>query len=80
MGDFLWILPVLGCGLMMVMMVVMMWGMGKSMFSRDKDDGGGEKASLDELQAEQKRMAEEIERLEARNSTTRERAPSASGV
>lgn len=80
MENFLWVLPVLGCGLMMVMMVVMMWGMGKSMFSRDKDDGGSEKASLDELRAEQKRMAEEIERLEARDSTSREHASSASGV
>lgn len=79
MGDFIWVLPVLGCGLMMVMMVVMMWGMGKSMFSGDKG-GERENVSLEELQAEQKRMAEEIKRLEDQSSTSREREPSAGGV
>jgi cell division protein FtsB len=79
MEGFLWVLPALGCGLMILMMVVMMFGMGKSMFSRDKQDDESEGASLDELRAEQKRMAEEIERLEARDATSRERAPSPTG-
>jgi hypothetical protein len=78
MGDLLWVLPALGCGLMMAMMVVMMFGMGKSMFSRGKQDEAREGRSLEELRAEQERMAEEIARLEARDGT-HGRTPSATG-
>lgn len=79
MGDFIWLMPLVGCGLMMVMMVVMMWGMGKSMFSRSKE-GGESGTSLDELRAEQERMAEEIKQLEARGSPGREREPTISSA
>jgi hypothetical protein len=78
MGDFLWVLPALGCGLMMVMMLVMMFGMGKSMFARGKQDEEREGRSIEELRAEQERMAEEIARLETRDGT-HERTPSATG-
>ncbi len=63
MGDVLWIFPALGCGLMMAAMVVMMLPMMKGMFSRDQ---GEEASSVEELRAEQARMAEEIEQLKAR--------------
>jgi hypothetical protein len=63
MDGFWWILPALGCGLMMVMMVVMMLGMGKGMFSRSNAD---EDKSVEELRAEQKRLSEDIKRLEER--------------
>jgi hypothetical protein len=52
MDGFWWILPAIGCGLMMVMMLVMMVGMGKSMFSRDKGDEDG---AVEDVRAEQKR-------------------------
>jgi hypothetical protein len=79
MEDFLWVLPALACGGMMVAMVVMMLGMGKSMLSGGKKDDEGER-SLDELRAEQKRMAEEIERLQAReHAADRDRAASPTG-
>lgn len=72
MDGLLWILPVLGCGLMMVMMVVMMFGMGKNMFSRKKE----EPTSVDDLRAEQRRLAEQIDRLEGEGPATRDREPS----
>jgi hypothetical protein len=61
MDGFWWILPALGCGLMMVMMVVMMLGMGKDMFSRSKGDAN---KSIEELRAEHERLSEDIKRLE----------------
>ncbi len=66
MGDVLWILPALGCGLMMVLMVVMMLPMVKGMFSGDKE---GKDRSGDELRAEQERLAAELERLKSKERT-----------
>jgi hypothetical protein len=74
MDGFWWILPALGCGLMMVMMVVMMLGMGKDMFSRSKGDAN---KSVEELRAEHERLSEDIKRLEdqdERRSQERERS------
>jgi hypothetical protein len=71
MDGALWILPLLGCGLMMVIMVVMMFGMGKNMFSRKE-----KASSVDDLRAEQKRLSEQIDRLERDGEASREREPS----
>jgi peptidoglycan hydrolase CwlO-like protein len=72
MDGLLWLLPVLGCGLMMVMMVVMMFGMGKNMLSRKEE----KPRSVDELRAEQKRLSEQIDRLDGEAKATRDREPS----
>jgi hypothetical protein len=78
MEGLLWLLPVVGCGLMMALMVVMMWGMGKDMFSSGKK--AREEGSIGDLRAEQERLAAEIDRLETKQSSSRERTPHASGA
>ena len=75
MDGWLWILPMLGCGLMMVMMVAMMFGMGKDMFSREEKP-----SSIDELRSEQKRLAEQIDALEGKAESPREREPASGAV
>jgi peptidoglycan hydrolase CwlO-like protein len=75
MDRWLWTLPVLGCGLMMVMMVAMMFGMGKDMLTR-KD----KKPSIDELRSEQERLAKQIEALEGEAESPREREPASGAV
>jgi hypothetical protein len=77
MGDFLWVLPALVCGGMMVMMLVMMLGMGKSMFSRNKEDE--EKPSLEQVRAENERLAGRVDELE-RGASEKEHEPTAGGA
>jgi hypothetical protein len=76
MDGWLWVLPALVCGGMMLMMLVMMVGMGKSMFSRDKEDE--EKSSLEEVRAENERLAGRVDELE-RGASEKEREPTAGG-
>jgi hypothetical protein len=77
MDGWLWVLPALVCGGMMLMMLVMMVGMGKSMFSRNKDDE--EKPSLEEVRAENERLASRVDELE-RDASENERQPTAGGA
>jgi hypothetical protein len=78
MENALWLIPVLACPLMMV---VMMWAMGKGMgmSARRKDDRAQE-GSVDDLRAEQERLAEQIDRLESRGAEHEDREPAARGA
>lgn len=62
MENLVWLIPLLACPLMMVAMMLMM---GKGMSMGRKSDGPVR--SVDELRAEQQRLAAEIERLEPCN-------------
>ena len=64
MENLVWLIPVLACPLMMVAMMLIM---GKGMSMGRKSDEAGSPRSVDELRAEQDRLASEIERLEPRN-------------
>lgn len=59
--DALFLLAVLACP---VGMLLMMWFMGRGMLM-GKREGGGETASLPDLEAEQARLAAKIDALKA---------------
>jgi hypothetical protein len=66
MENFVWLIPVLGCGLMMVVMMLMM-GKGMSMMGGEKHDDEKEEAAerpVAELRAERDRLEAEISRRE----------------
>lgn len=59
MDNLLWLLPLL------VGMVLMMWLMGKGMsYGRGADDASESAPSIDQLRAEQERLAAQIAALE----------------
>ena len=64
MENLVWLIPVLACPLMMVAMMLMM---GKGMSMGRKSDEPEQPRSVDDLRAEEQRLASEIERLEQRN-------------
>jgi hypothetical protein len=64
MENLVWLIPALACPLMMVAMMLLM---GKGMSMGRKSDEPESLRSVDELRAEQQRLASEIERLEPRN-------------
>jgi len=64
MENLVWLIPVLACPLMMVAMMLLM---GKGMSMGRKSDETESARSVDELRAEQQRLAAEIERLKPRN-------------
>jgi hypothetical protein len=64
MENLVWLIPVLACPLMMVAMMLMM---GKGMRMGRKSDEPESPRSVDELRAEQQRLASEVERLEQSN-------------
>jgi hypothetical protein len=64
MDNLVWLIPVIACPLMMVAMMLMM---GKGMSMGRKSDETESPRTVDELRAEQQRLAAEIERVEPRN-------------
>jgi hypothetical protein len=64
MENLVWLIPVLACPLMMVAMMLMM---GKGMGMGRKSGEPELPRSVEELRAEQQRLASEIERLEPQN-------------
>lgn len=76
MENLVWLIPVLACPLMML---AMMWMMGKGMSMGRKSDETETPNSVDELRAEQERPASEIERLEERSGGERGEAGDSAG-
>lgn len=63
MENLVWLIPALGCGLMMVAMMVMM-GMGMRMSGDKEKPPREDEPSVEELRAENERLASRVERLE----------------
>lgn len=68
--DALFLLAVLACP---VGMLLMMWFMGRGMMGRHR--ASAQPDALPELKAEQARLAEKIEALEAKRTTQSRRRP-----